>query len=609
MSDKTLMYNSTYTFNADDAGRCNIIATFINDSKTLASKQIIVKEKAEEEELVVLGTTTSPFVTGYDIKYLSLLYEYNENHGYTCDELNSATITYITDNNANAEQEKDKILNGEEINNLKFFAEDEKGIYALLKKEDSTLNYSDSCIVIINETEYIKAYVKGTCEIIDAIYDNDLNMITSPAYPFSFYDDNSSKYITYLFINRGIELLYKIDSDKLSFQYKSLEEKTYHIPTEKEKLYINNTINDAPYIIKNAVNKTDDTINSIYNPINKIPTTHKDGTIEEVAMMLTGGTVRKIIFPETIKIISHFCAMANNTDIILPNSLEEIGESAFEGIQAGNGSIQIKNYQNSKLKIIGKYAFAHIGNINIFPHKINNYSNSEEFINFITNDIFKINTNCIIKNLNGDNLKNTLIDMINEININSAITILPIVDIIDDYAFFSSSNSTSISSIIFTNITTKVGIDAFSNAGILQAVIPQALIARPRKNDINETGNTDIINHEKLLYLPKNIMLRAGSTITDDNTNIDRLFSNKYTYLMKGAYVDGGVEDAYSYSWIDSENETTETQSNMWILDDLYRTYRIKSQEHSTFDNLSGGSKHFRFISDSNEDDFGNPKI
>ena len=582
----TLHHRDEYTFTTNNVGKYRLIATkpntdYNNKENVFTDKTIEIILPTSDEDIDIIGTTTEPFISGTDLQYFSVLYKYTGNSEYSADELNAAAITYIKDWNSVASNEEKIDISNISSEQPTYFGTDGNGIYALLQKnKDFSNRYHESIIKTINGQEYIKAYVKGTCRIIDTDYkgSEDKNMISSIAYPFTFkYSSDSNKLVTYLFINTEIGLVHNIDTNKKTISMKpfwedglgenSSETYKYNIPFNSFSLYKDESIetllkdyNNFFYILKQATYNYNYKLNTIEN------------SNEDIPMMIKEGTNRHIIIPETVKKISHFYGGSNATNIILPNSLVEIGESAFEGISGG--SISLRSYNNN-LKTIGFRAFANIQNIDLFAYNI------KEQKAFIIDNMCRGDneTNSTKLSLNKEQLSNLLDNLVTSES-NLKYTLLPRVERIETDAFYGASSGTSIKNIIFTNILTEVYMWAFENTYINNLIIPKALIARPK--DGSYSGSS-VIKNSNLLYLPEKAIGIACSQDGDMNS-----LSTTYSSLMKdeAKYNDYG-SNGYTYTHKDI--------TGSWLGNTQFDTYKNTSKDHATFKNLSG-NPHFYFI-------------
>lgn len=544
----TLHHSDKHTFTTNNVGKYRLIATkpntdYNNKENVFIDKTIEVILPTSDENIDISNTTTSSaFLTGTDIDYLSLLYTYNENHGYTAEELNKAAITYIQDWNSIAPDNEKIDISNTPSEQPTYFGVDGNGIYAIIKKDVSFEDrYNQKVIVNINGNEYIKAYVKGTCEIIDVDYNgkNDFDMISSIAYPFTFkYSDNENDntVITYLFINSNIELLYSINKSNRTFKRKNLNTGDIHnyqyvIPDSSTKLFINKPIyivnRTSKYIIKMAMNPSN-SHSYMLNITEEAPT----------SMMISGGTVRHIILPETIKHISNFYGGSNANTIILPNSLTSIGEYAFYQ-SSMNGEIKFRNIFESKLWEIGPYAFAKTNNLKIFPYDLNNTQNRENIKQYL---ISKCKYN------------EDVIEDIFENRIDKQIyTVIPNIFLISHHAFDNSGSGSSIKNMIISKIS-YIGKECFSNNTFTNIVIPQDEIFTP---------GYEIAT---ICYIPSEAISLYYKNGIDGKTN--PFFQiNSLTY--------GNYSSAF----------------------DNYNTYKEEAGRYLTFNNISG-SPHWYIIED-----------
>lgn len=545
----TLHHSDEYTFTTNNVGKYRLIATkpntdYNNKENVFIDKTIEVILPTSDENIDISNTTSSSaFLTGTDVDNLSLLYTYNESHGYTAEELNKAAITYIQDwNNIAPDNEKIDISNTPSEQPT-YFGVDGNGIYAIIKKDESFEDrYNQKVIVNINGNEYIKAYVKGTCRIIDADYNhiNDSNMISSIAYPFTFKyseNDDDNTVITYLFINSDIELLYSINTTNKIFQRKNLDtgeinSYRYVAPDKNEDLFINKTIytvnKTSKYIIK-AVS------NGYYYEFN---TTESDSS-DSISMMISEGTTRQIILPETIKHISHFYSGSNANTIIIPNSLTSIGEYAFyhSGL---NGEIKFRNIFESKLWEIGPYAFAETNNLKMFPYDLSNTQNRESIKQYL---ISKCKYN------------EDVIEDIFENRIDKQIyTVIPNIFLISHHAFNNSGSGSSIKNMIISKIS-YIDRECFSNNTFTNIVIPKDEIFTPE--------------YEKatICYIPSEAISLYYKNGIDGKTNPFFQTTSVLTY------------DNYSSVF------------------NNYNTYKEEAGRYLTFNNISG-NPHWYIIED-----------
>lgn len=533
-----------YTFGRENIGKYKIVAhipgsDYTKKENIFADKTVEVILPTSNENIEISNSNASSrFLLGTDINYLSLLYRYNENHGYTADELNKAAITYIKDwNNIASDNEKIDISDNPSEQPT-YFGVDGNGIYSIIEKDASFEDrYHNSIIVNIDGNEYIKAYVKGTCEIVDVDYsgENDFNMISSIAYPFTFKyseDENDNTVITYLFINSKIELLYSVDNKNKIFKKKNLDSEeiysyNYVVPDSNVHLFINRPIyivnRTSPYILKTATNPN----NSSY----KISTTNLVST----SMMINDGTVRQIIIPETIKAIAHFYGGSNANTIILPNSLIEIGEYAFYGSSL-NGEVKFRNIFESKISSIGNYAFSHTNNLKIFLYNLNNTEERENIKHYLI-------SKC--------GYKESVIEDIFENRIDKQIyTVIPNIYILKNNAFDNVGSGSSIKNIVISKIN-HIEEKSFANNTFNNIVIP--------KDEIFSPG------YEKatICYIPSQAISLYYKNGIDGKTNPFFITNSVLTY-----------------------NEYTSVFDN-------YGVYKTEANSYLTFENTAGNPRWY----------------
>lgn len=570
-----LRHGDTFTFTNDHVGLYKIVAhkggtDGTEESSIYATRTIRIINPTPIGDITPGSDIISGFIAGEDTKYFSILYSLTPEYEYTLDELNNAAYIYIKEWNDIVSDDKRIPINDRPNERPLYFGQDNDGIYALLDiTGDSTNDYDQSIVYSAGDHTYVKAYVKGTCSIVDVDYSNtnDFNMTPSIAYPLTFQNDNGR--VPYLFINSSIQLLYSLSADSLNTgTFKilgSIEEIKYALCTDDKELLMNKSLSyyqnteNVNYILKFAeLNKNEYKINTISEPLDSVEDEEK-----RIAMMITSGTNRKIIIPETVKKISHFFGPGNPVKIILPSSLIEIGEYAFYHIN--NGSISLRAYNNS-LKIIGKKAFANIGNVRIFEFDI---AKDKEFIiaNMCRDDSDDISK----LSLNREQLSGVLDTLISKSV--KTICLLPRVERIKEYAFQNASIGTSIANIAFSNIERSVGAYAFKNAGIKNLIIPDPLIVRPESSD-----RPDTISSSGLLYLPETAIDLACRDL--DST---------YTYEMKDTiHIDQGTDtnngDGYDY---------TNTSNLTWLNDNSgnkYKRYKDLSTQYRTFSGINQAS-------------------
>lgn len=532
------------TFTQENIGKYKVVAHIPGSDYTIkenvfADKTVEVILPTSDENIEISNSNASSrFLLGTDINYLSLLYRYNENHGYTADELNKAAITYIKDwNNIASDNEKIDISDNPSEQPT-YFGIDGNGIYSIIEKDASFEDrYHNSIIVNINGNEYIKAYVKGTCEIVDVDYsgENDFNMISSIAYPFTFKyseDENDNTVITYLFINSKIELLYSVDNKNKIFKKKNLDSGkiysyNYVVPDRNDYLFINRPIyivnRTSPYILKTATNPN----NGSY----KISTTNLVST----SMMINGGTVRQIIIPETIKTIAHFYGGSNANTIILPNSLIEIGECAFYGSSL-NGEVKFRNIFESKISSIGNYAFSHTNNLKIFPYNLNNTEERENIKHYLI-------SKC--------GYKESVIEDIFENRIDKQIyTVIPNIYILKNNAFDNAGSGSSIKNIVISKIN-YIEEKSFANNTFNNIVIP--------KDEIFSPGYKEAT----ICYIPSQAISLYYKNGIDGKTNPFFITNSVLTY-----------------------NEYTSVFDN-------YGVYKTEANSYLTFENTAGNPRWY----------------
>lgn len=545
----TLHHSDKHTFTTNNVGKYRLIATkpntdYNNKENVFTDKTIEVILPTSDENIDISNTTTSSaFLTGTDIDYLSLLYTYNENHGYTAEELNKAAITYIQDWNSIAPDNEKIDISNTPSEQPTYFGVDGNGIYAIIKKDVSFEDrYNQKVIVNINGNEYIKAYVKGTCEIIDVDYNgkNDFDMISSIAYPFTFkYSDNENDntVITYLFINSNIELLYSINKSNRTFKRKNLNTGDIHnyqyvIPDSSTKLFINKPIyivnRTSKYIIKMASNPN----SSYYYMLN---TTERAPS----SMMISGGTVRHIILPETIEHISNFYGGSNANTIILPNSLIEIGEYAFYG-SSMNGELKLRNIFESQLWKINKYAFSKTNNLKIFPYNLSDTESRANIKHYLISEC----------RYNSDVIEDIIENRIEK----KTYSVIPRLYMIDEHAFDNSGSGSSIKNIIISKIT-YFNKQCFANNTFENIVIPKEEIFSPEYEEAT------------ICYIPSEAISLYYKNGTDGKTNPFFQTTSVLTY------------DNYSSAF------------------NNYNAYKEEASGYLTFNNISG-NPHWYIIED-----------
>lgn len=553
-----------YTFGQENIGKYKIVAhipglDYTKKENIFTDKIIEVINPSDIGDIVSGGNIISGFVAGEDTKYFSILYSFIPEYKYEINELNDAAYIYIKDWNNIVSDDKKIPVNDIPDERPKYFGQDGNGIYALLDVTSIPVDsYDPDIIYISGDHTYLKAYVKGTCSIVDADYSNtnDFNMTPSIAYPLTFQNDNGR--VPYLFINSSIQLLKYLKGGTFKF-LESDEENRCILCTYDNTLLMDKSLSHyqnvekVNYIIKFAESNRDKyVINTISEPLN-------DGE----AMMIYSGTNRKIIIPETIKKISHFYSGSNSEKIILPSSLIEIGESAFNGI--GGGSIALREYNNN-LEVIGEQAFANISNVRIFEFDI---IKDKEFI--LSNMCRGDSTDISKLLLNREQLSNVLDTLAS--NSVKSICLLPRVKEIKEYAFKNAKNSTSISNIAFSNIGSSVGAAAFLNAEIKNLIIPDPLIVRPESSD-----NPNTITSSGLLYLPE-------SAIDLACRNLDLT----YTHEMKDTiHIDQSVDlkDGYYYDGYDFKPQENNNRLT-WLIGNTYKFYKDSSQKYKTFSHIN----------------------
>lgn len=563
-----------HIFNQGDIGKYKIVAHKAStdgseEEHIYATREIRIIDPTPIGDITPGTTPASAFITGTDTQYLSILYNLKSKYDeYTVDKLNAAAYTYIKDWNSIVSDDQKIPVSDTPSERPVYFGEDSNGIFALLIPNYSIDMYDDSIKYISGDNTYIKAYVKGTCSIVDAAYAqiNDSNMISSIAYPFTFLSQ-SGKYLTYLFINSSIQLLKDINTSENSFKLiDSTESYKYTRCEMPTNLTTFKTLLDCENYILKFTEIREHEINTVSNPTN-------NGT----AMMISEGTTRNLIIPETVKKISHFYGggAANVKNIILPSSLKEIGESAFEGI--AGGSITLREY-NDNLEVIGYKAFAHASNAKIFTYNIetdktfiiNNMSSGDK------TDQYKLK-------LDNEQIDELLTNLSSGGNLEY--TLLPRVKTIQSEAFGYIPNSASIKNIIFTNILSIVAPRAFTNTYMQNIIIPKPLVARPQS-----AASPNNINNEYLLYLPEMAIAIACSTQNDTN-----IISNSYQYIMNNeAHYNDYNSNGYIY------NFDNNVLTNSWLANRTdekltFSKYITKSQNASTFENITG-NPHFYFI-------------
>lgn len=546
-----------HIFNQGNIGKYKIVAhkggtDGSQEEHIYAFREIRIIDPTPVGDIIPGTAPVKAFITGTDTQYLSILYNLESEYEYTVDELNAAAYTYIKDWNSMVSDEQKIPVSDEPDKRPVYFGEDSGGIFALLFCDEHLVsNYDENMLYISGDSTYIKAYIRGTCSIIDIDHgtENDIDMVSSIAYPLTFRDGN--KWETYLFINSSIQLLQYINTATNTFiSLNSDKRNTYINCSAPNTLLVEGSLSNCQknsnYILKFATISGDlYKINTTLNPLN----VNKNKT----AMMISGGTARNLIIPETVKKISHFYSGGNVDNIILPSSLIEIGESAFECISGG--SIALREY-NDNLETIGKRAFADSINVHFFEYDINQYKT------FIINNVCSNNGSYYpILNLDREQLSNVLDELLSK-SIKS-ICLLPRVNRIREEAFYNADINTSIQNVIFSNIHTSVGRHAFMRSGIKNIIIPDMLVARPESS---EQYNT-IVNLQ-LLYLPE----RAIDVACRD-------LSSNYTYNMADNIQvqkydsDSSVQGGYVYN----KNDTNLT----WLKEDKYSSYKEHAQKQA----------------------------
>lgn len=559
-----------HTFTQENIGKYKIVAhrggTAGSEKEEIyAIREIRIIDPTPIGNITPSTTPASAFITGTDTQYFSILYRLTPEYTYTVDELNAAAYTYIKDWNSMVSNEQKIQVSDRPDEKPVYFGEDSNGIFALLNSAGYAIdNYDENNIYISGDNTYIKAYIKGTCSIVDVDYsnENNLDMIPSIAYPLTFLSGNG-KLSTYLFVNSNIQLLKTIDINNNTFMFiGSKEANSYTKCNAPESLLVSKSLS-ACQKISNYILKFAERNGELY----KIKTT-SDSTNDKTVMMISGGTNRNLIIPETIKKISHFYGggAGNNENIILPSSLIEIGESAFEGM--AGGSITLREYNNN-LEVIGEQAFANISNVRIFEFDT---TKDKEFI--LSNMCRGDSTDISKLLLDREQLSNVL-DTLASKSVKS-ICLLPRVKEIKDCAFENAKNSTSISNIAFSNIGSSVGAAAFLNAEIKNLIIPDPLIVRPESPD-----NPNTITSSGLLYLPE-------SAIDLACRNLDLT----YTHEMKDTiHIDQSVDlkDGYYYDGYDFKPQENNNRLT-WLIGNTYKFYKDSSQRYKTFSHINKNS-------------------
>lgn len=574
-----LQKGDEHTFTQENIGKYKIVAhipdsNYTDKTKIFTERIIEVINPTPIGNMTIGGDINNRFLTGTDTPYFSILYSLTPEYNYTIDELNEATYTYIKDWNNIASDDKKIPVSDRPDENPIYFGRDSNGIFALLDIGSSPVDiYNQNNIYIQGDNTYIKAYVKGTCSIIDVDYSdtNNFNMIPSIAYPLTF--NNNNGLTPYLFINSSIELLKNIEiqnQDKGVFT---------RLGTGKENTYIkcqyeSNLFMDAAlsYFEKNNLNYILKFAERNGNTYNIRTTSDVGATSNEAIMMISGGTNRNLIIPETVKKISHFYGGSNVSNIILPSSLIEIGESAFEGISGG--AITLREY-NDNLKVIGRRAFSDISNVRLFEYNIND---KKTFI--IDNLCSSENNNYSTLNLDREQLSSVLDTLY--ANSQQLFCLLPRVEKIEELAFSNAKNSTTIRNIIFSNIITSVGRGAFANAEINNLIIPDNLIARPESSE-----KPDTILSFQLLYLPERAIDLACR-------NLDLTYKNDMKDTIQIQQYGSGTICGYEYN-NDDDNLS-------WLNDDKYNNYKDLSLKKQTFAYINQSStQNYYFIHKASE--------
>ena len=199
-----LRLSDSHEFSYEDVGMYKIVAHIPNSDYTIKenifdTRNIKVLNPTPIGNITPSTTPSNAFITGTDTEYLSILYSLTPEYDYTIDELNEAAYIYINDwNNVN----DNKIpINTTQDEKPIYFGADSNGIFSLLDIGDVPIErYNPNNIYINKSNKYIKAYVKGTCSIIDVDYSdtNNLNFVPSialqlseTAFPVVRYPDKS----------------------------------------------------------------------------------------------------------------------------------------------------------------------------------------------------------------------------------------------------------------------------------------------------------------------------------------------------------------------------------------------------------------------------------
>lgn len=507
----------SYTFREIDEGKL-IIQAYVgkNITKYLkAEKKITVKKRQSLDDIIVSGSPTKPLLTGTDIKNLTLLYHKNTNEelakmDINVDNLNKAARTYM----------KDKGIIADSNSQNNYFSEDENGIYTYLEVEEKEKEKYVKQL-FVEGTNLIKAYIGGTCEIIDLAYDTsegDPSLIASTAYPLIY--DTSNGYAVQLFVTTKIGLLYSINVDNNKYTYTDLTRQIFeYFPIQKHD-------NTQDYYVssfrfnnyKNFIREQE-----IYSNISI-----KTASSRNLAMIIKEGTMREIILPETLKEINHFYGASNATGITLPNSLKTIGEYAFYGTQFG-GEIKLRSLNDSNLTKIDDYAFCKVNNTRIFLYNLKS-------------DRTEITTYLINKSGLPEDCINQIFDKVIEANfkdpaISLNYTFIPAVRKIGDYAFSEMGSGSSINNIFIGWIPKINGDGNYSLGNFIFSGDYFENIVVPRKTIETYHPQFNPNPGKALLVGPDELYIDLAIKKEEDNQNLTKIKS--YSYATDSDFIAG----------------------------------------------------------------------
>ncbi|MGU7915970.1 leucine-rich repeat protein [Streptococcus suis] len=245
-----------------------------------------------------------------------------------------------------------------------------------------------------------------------------------------------------------------------------------------------------------------------------------EGVTEIESNAFSGSSLREVVFPSTLtKIGSGAFSGTSLTTISLPSSVTTIESSAFSGTQLTTVTLP------SGLIHLGDYAFGNISSltsINI-PKDINSDRNYYTY-----NSPFSGSSNLA------------------QISFDEGITVIP------DYLF---KDLSGLVGITLPNTVTRIGSQAFSNAGLTEVVLPERL-TRIENSAFSGTGLTEVVIPAGVTHIGYNAFdidsltkvtlpssLESASSAFAGSPNLKEVvLTGSWTKIPSGLFTGTGIE-------------------------------------------------------------------